>query len=140
MKKIKNFLNNRLSQKNFFAAIIIYFLLSRIITNIGAHTNGIMNILMQTLVPDLLGLIVVIFIIRRLHDINRSGFIILVPIILDFLVGLFIIFSGYNLPIASPFTILLTIYLFIKKGDAGANKYGEQPNPKLSFYSAILNK
>lgn len=80
------------------------------------------------LLSDLYHLIVFIpnlsLFVRRLHDTNHSGFLLLLPVgvvIPLFLFGSIAIVSGLLL------SILYVFYFCFAKGDEGTNKYGEKP-------------
>jgi len=59
--------------------------------------------------------------IQRLHDINISGAVILVPFAIYFL---HVITPNYNF---LPFLMVFQIFLLLKKGTEDSNKYGEAP-------------
>ncbi len=58
--------------------------------------------------------------IRRFHDINVTGWAVLV----------------FLIPIVG---LLVALYLCWKHGDAGANQYGPAPDPNRDFFKAVLN-
>jgi Predicted membrane protein len=77
---------------------------------------------------------------RRLHDLGRSGWLLLIallPIIsnslitLFALIGFWLLFSGklliFLLALAIFLYLALHIYLLFTKGTVGANKYGDDP-------------
>ena len=66
--------------------------------------------------------------VRRLHDINLSGY--LAPIgWLSYFKGIFIIVA-----------VFFNLFLLFKKGDKEANQYGDTPKPGRKFINAILNR
>jgi len=69
--------------------------------------------------------------VRRLHDVNKSGWLILVPTIPAFLtVSLFYLFwpLGVVFALATVACSAYLIYLYVLPGTAGPNPYG--PDPK----------
>jgi uncharacterized membrane protein YhaH (DUF805 family) len=91
--------------------------------------------------------------IRRLHDIDMSGWYVLVFLIPEVLSS-WMTFSfmgggmmGYGMMRAGMgLTSLLSlvslgflVYLCVKKGNPAANTYGPVPDPKRDFFKAVLN-
>lgn len=66
--------------------------------------------------------------IRRLHDVDMPGY--LAPI------GWLSYFGGIGILVA----VIFNLFLLFKKGNEGANKYGEAPKPKTKFIDAVLNR
>jgi uncharacterized membrane protein YhaH (DUF805 family) len=56
--------------------------------------------------------------IRRLHDIGRSGWLVL-----------FTYLPGVN--------IVLAVYTLVKKGEPGPNRYGSAPQPRISLRDMV---
>ena len=54
-------------------------------------------------------------IIRRLHDMDKTGRKVLIPLILGFCTNFFVVW------------VIYTYYLSIKEGTDGKNKYGDKP-------------
>lgn len=95
--------------------------------------------------------------IRRLHDINMSGWYILIfalPIVGGALaagsvrggmmagsaVGFGMMGAGVGLMgLLSLVSLGFLIYLCVKGGDPAANQYGQVPDPKREFFKAVLN-
>lgn len=155
LNKINLFFNGRISRKKFnynlLLLIILSYVLSYIIDYIDLlesnYYENILKIFIHT--SDILIIFLLIrnfvFLIKRLHDINKSGmYLIYIPIgTFLFIVLIGVIYSffgrffgnsiaGMQLSIAaSPitlFVILLSyIFLMFKKGTEGSNKYGDPP-------------
>ena len=101
----------------------LFMFLTGFIGLVSEIVNGIISLLI--LIPSIsVG-------VRRLHDINKSGLILLVPIAF-FAVGGFIAAAGGEdfgmiiIVLGFIFTLYLT-YLMIKKGDESDNQYGANP-------------
>ena len=127
--------SGRASRKEYWGFILvmivvglIFDLLQLILFN--TVLGGIFGLLMS-----LWGLFIIIphfaVAIRRLHDTNKSGWYIVLPIaviflgsIISFMLGEKFILVGILLYIIS---LVYLIFLFVKKGDVGENRYGEDP-------------
>ena len=103
----------------------LFMFLTGFIGLVSEIINGIISLLI--LIPSIsVG-------VRRLHDINKSGLLLLAPIAF-FAVGGFIAAAGGEdfgmsiIVLGFIFTLYLT-YLMIKKGDESDNQYG--PNPLI---------
>jgi uncharacterized membrane protein YhaH (DUF805 family) len=85
--------------------------------NFGGNPYGVFYLLygLAVFVP---GLAVVV---RRLHDVGKSGWMYLIALI----------------PIVGGIWLLI---LLVTKGDAGANKYGEDPKGEFAEGGTLLNK
>ena len=102
---VKNYVNfeGRASRPEYWWFVLAYFIVNvilRIIPKVGTVLSGILALAL--LIPSI-GVAV-----RRLHDINKSGWwylLILVPIV------------GY----------IILILWFVKPSDNGENQYGERP-------------
>lgn len=82
------------------------------------------------------------FMIRRLHDLNRSV-LFLTPIVLIYIIGWFISLDDILNSSLFPFLILanlfLFIYLYFFKGTEGSNPYGPDPL-EYSSYEKYLDE
>lgn len=92
------------------ATFIVYIILGIIVGILGAIADILGTIGGILLFVAILGLIVpnIAVLVRRLHDINKSGwyyFVSLIPLV-----------GGFYL-----------LYLLVTEGDKGANQYGEDP-------------
>lgn len=75
-----------------------------------------------SLISLLFVLIVSVYaIVRRLHDVGHSGWWALLSTV-------------------SPINFIMIIYLCFKDGEAGANAYGQVPDPSTPFFKALLGK
>lgn len=102
-----------------------YFLGNLIILGVGML---IMIIYLNVYLSFFFSLLTLPLTVRRLHDINLSGF--LAPI------GWLSYFKGGFIVVAAIFNL----FLLFKKGSKGVNDYGEAPKPGLKFIDAILNE
>jgi uncharacterized membrane protein YhaH (DUF805 family) len=81
-------------------------------------------------IPLIIYLITII--VRRLHDLDKSGWVLLAPLILVFLLALGLLDFGYGLegPCFVIIVILIfSLYLLIVKGTEGPNSFGLDPLP-----------
>ena len=81
--------------------------------------------------------------VRRLHDLNQTGWLIIVPYVLTFISGLLVtidILSGLPLSTSSMLFLTLTglvslgmgIWMLFFKGTRGLNKFGDDPIRKMN--------
>jgi|GEM_PF-6559091 uncharacterized membrane protein YhaH (DUF805 family) len=123
IKKKKDLLSGRLSRKNYIIVIVAYFVIIIVATLIGGKSDEAVHGVLTQALPMILSLFVLVFTVRRLHDVNLSGFIIWITILIDVPLG-YLYFWPKNLNIY-PATWLLTFFLMIKPSFNGPNKYGE---------------
>lgn len=92
------------------ATFIIYIALFIVVAILGAIADFLGTIGGLLLLVAMLGLLVpnIAVLVRRLHDINKSGWFYFVSLI----------------PLVGGFYLL---YLLVTEGDKGANQYGEDP-------------
>lgn len=97
--------NGRARRKEYWMFTLIYFVISSVLAILGlmfSSFNYISYIVsLALLIPSLA------VSVRRLHDINKTGWLMLLCII--------------------PFVNLYLIYLFVLEGDKFSNDYGEDP-------------
>lgn len=123
IKKKKDLFSGRLSRKNYIIVIVAYFVIMVVATLVGANSDEAVRGVLTQAFPIVLSLIVLIFTVRRLHDVNLSGLIIWVTILIDVPLGyLYLWPRALNI---YPATWLLTLFLMIKPSFNGPNKYGE---------------
>ena len=97
-----------------FGTLTSFLLLGVVASNTAAIIVVIFFILMLFIVLS----------IKRLHDVNLSGFYVFIPLCFIILVAITPVIGGFA---AFPALILSTIFLTLKKGTVGPNKYGEDP-------------
>ena len=117
MEKFKQLFQGRLSRLPYF---------------LGSLTVTVVGMLVFLLYPSQLlalsvSLLTLPITVRRLHDINYSGYF--API------GWLGFFGGTGVWMAVAFNL----YLLLQKGTGGSNKYGEVPKER-NFIDAILNR
>ena len=81
--------------------------------------------------------------VRRLHDTNKSGWMLLLPFTIGIIVFVIVNLINSLMPIAMIIFALIPIYLFylfVKKGDVGPNKYGEDPYMPLDDETVFEEK
>ena len=124
MKAYKKLFRGRLSRWHYFLGNFIILFIAGIIAILYP------DIQLSILFPLLISILTLPIIVRRLHDIDISGFIAPVSWLGYFSRDLFLVMviAGFSL------------VLLFKKGSKDANKYGEAPKPGLKFLNAILNK
>ncbi len=81
----------------------------------GSQDPGFL--LFASLIMIASGILIIIQAVKRLHDINMSGWNLLISFI----------------PIAN---IIFGLYVMIKDGTPGSNKYGEDPKGRQSIHAA----
>jgi len=118
----------RINRKSFGIGFVIFFIAQIISAEIQNSIYYSGNSSSFTRFIGWLTLFAFIFLsisllVRRLHDINRSG------------KNLFWFFLG----IIIPFLLIWYIIIIFQKGDQTANKYGEVPSEKKSFWATIFN-
>ena len=128
LKAIKNYIgySGRASRKEF-----CYFWLFNFI--FGILAEGIHPILAKIYALAMF-LPWTAILIRRLHDINKSGWHFFIPLILSSLFGLlaseFVIFEEIciiPLYVCAGWSLLVLISIFFRRGTIGPNKYGKDP-------------
>lgn len=117
MSYLKSLFQGRINRRNYLAWVLVVYvvliLIADFIKNLGAL--GLVLYLLAAIFT-------VSAAIRRLHDINKSGWIALLLLI----------------PLVN---LILMLFLIFKKGSADKNKYGQKPNPELNFQNFLkLNK
>ena len=124
MKAYKKLFRGRLGRWHYFLGNFIILFIAGIIAILYP------DIQLSILFPLLISILTLPIIVRRLHDIDISGFIAPVSWLGYFSRDLFLVMviAGFSL------------VLLFKKGSKDANKYGEAPKPGLKFLNAILNK
>jgi uncharacterized membrane protein YhaH (DUF805 family) len=102
-----------------------------------------MNFVFRTRTP--ISEVVLIFLcVPRLHDIGRSGWLVLIPLALE-VGGAIAAFSslppGTGLAVMGVIVLLiagLIIWLGCVRGDQSANRFGEAPSPGIEFKRASV--
>ncbi|RKD22436.1 Uncharacterized membrane protein YhaH, DUF805 family [Caminicella sporogenes DSM 14501] len=113
----------RISRMNYFwyqlfVGIPIIFL--QILYNVFLADKILLALIVLVLHTPL-SIILICKSIQRLHDINISGKVILVPFVIVFL---HVITPNYNF---LPFLMVFQVSLLLIRGTEGSNKYGEAP-------------
>jgi uncharacterized membrane protein YhaH (DUF805 family) len=114
----------RTARTAFWHYILVYLVLSILLDILGIR-------LLSTVVGLALLVPTLAIIVRRLHDVGKSGWLILVPIVPAFLtVSLFYLFwpLGVVFSLATVVCSAYLIYLYVLPGTVGPNSYG--PDPK----------
>jgi len=124
--------SNRAGRKEYFSFILFSTLLTEIAGFIFIINDQKMNWFIGSLVFITILFTLYSFIpsitltVRRLHDLNFSGWWFLIVILLSVIM---VLFSNNKIIYYSLLFVLFTgiIYLFFKKGTPTTNKYGEPP-------------
>jgi len=113
----------RAARTEFWRYILVYLVISILLDILGIRLlSSVVGLAL--LVPTLA------ISVRRLHDVNKSGWLVLVPIIPAFLtVSLFYLFwpLGVIFALATVACSAYLIYLYVLPGTAGPNPYGHDP-------------
>jgi uncharacterized membrane protein YhaH (DUF805 family) len=116
-------LNGRASRSVFWQYILVYLLIDFALSIIW---QGLAGLLSLALFLPTLGVSV-----RRLHDIGKSGWLVLLPTIPSLLAGAFM-FVFWPLAIVAVLAALICIgyliYLYAQPGVAGSNEFGPAPD------------
>lgn len=139
------FFTGRISRGGYFASIAGTLLFIQLINSLYSliPPYKIFLILEYTVVNPMLqlGLWAILYIllsIKRLHDMNKSGFWLLLPLGFVLLVTLpAVVLGGFIVIPAIMFTVIL---MSIKKGTVGTNKYGEDPVYRKGPVTSVENK
>ena len=126
---MKNLFKGRLNRRNFLIGFILYLLIASllvlfmILPLFSSNSNDIpsLNILVFIVVDIILLVFGSSLFIRRLHDMGKSGWYLLLVII----------------PVVVWFFLL---WVFLKDGQKDSNKYGDKPSEKVRFPADILNR
>jgi uncharacterized membrane protein YhaH (DUF805 family) len=116
--------HGRAARTGFWHYILVYLVVSVLLDILGIRLLSTV-VALALLVPTLA------IIVRRLHDVDSSGWLILVPIVPGFLaVSLFYLFwpLGVVFALATVACSAYLIYLYVLPGTPGSNQYG--PDPK----------
>ena len=115
--------HGRASRLEFWHYILVVLVVSVLLDILGIRLLSTV-VWLALLVPTLA------IIVRRLHDVDRSGWLILVPIVPTFLmVALLYLFwpLGALFALATVACFAYLIYLYVLPGTPGANQYGSDP-------------
>ena len=116
-------LNGRASRSVFWQYILVYLVIDFALSIIW---QGLAGLLSLALFLPTLGVSV-----RRLHDIGKSGWLVLLPTIPALLAGAFV-FVFWPFAVVAGFATLICagylIYLYAQPGVAGANEFGPAPD------------
>lgn len=114
----------RTARTEFWRYILVYLVISILLDILGIRLLSTM-VGLALLVPTLA------ITVRRLHDVDRSGWLVLVPIVPAFLTVSLFYFSWLLGVVFALVTLLgsaYLIYLYVLPGMAGPNRFG--PDPK----------
>jgi uncharacterized membrane protein YhaH (DUF805 family) len=115
--------SGRASRAVFWQYILVYLVIGFVLSVVWRVLGDLFSL---ALFLPTLGLT-----IRRLHDIGKSGWLILLPAIPGFLVATFM-FVFWPLAIVAAFAALICagylIYLYVQPGVAGSNEFGPAPD------------
>ncbi len=109
----------------FVATLLMQLLLALLIAIPNTFPGSVRSIIVSAfdlLIPFVWLMYFMILVVKRLHDMNLSGFYVFVLITLMILVGLVTLGFGALLPM-----ILSLVYFGFKKGTSGPNRFGEDP-------------
>ena len=118
--------HGRASRLEFWHYILVVLVVSVLLDILGIRLLSTV-VWLALLVPTLA------IIVRRLHDVDRSGWLILVPIVPAFLmVALLYLFWPLSVlfALATVVCAAYLIYLYVLPGTPGSNQYG--PDPKAT--------
>ena len=118
--------HGRVSRLEFWHYILVYLVVSVLLDILGIRLLSTV-VWLALLAPTLA------IVVRRLHDVDRSGWLILVPIVPAFLmVALLYLFwpLGVIFAFATVACSAYLIYLYVLPGTSGSNQYG--PDPKAT--------
>lgn len=134
---IKNLFNGRIGRKNWFLgwilariifipilllllAIPLYILISRVSRNMFLAI-GVIDLLLVIGILALYLILAISLHVRRAHDIGQS--------------------ARYLTPLLIPVANwIMLIYMLCKKGQAGSNRYGNEPEADVGFWDDIFNR
>lgn len=120
---IKRFFAGRINRRNWvyrlLSSIGILFLVLAVIGNLAENTSSSLIFIVYSIFPISLLIFNISLHIRRLHDIGKSGWLLLLLL----------------LPIVNIFGFL---YMALKSGENKDNKYGVRPMGKINFPRQIL--
>jgi uncharacterized membrane protein YhaH (DUF805 family) len=126
---MKNLFKGRLNRRNFLIGFLLYLLIAfvlvilMVLPLLGSNSNDIpsLNILVFIVIDIILLIFAYSLFIRRLHDIGKSGWYLLLVII----------------------PVVIWFFLFwvsLKGGQKDSNKYGDKPSEKIRFPADILGR
>jgi uncharacterized membrane protein YhaH (DUF805 family) len=116
--------HGRAARAEFWQYILVYLIIGLLLDILGIR-------LLSTVVGLALLAPTLAITVRRLHDVDKSGWLILVPLVPAFLtVSLFYLFwpLGVVFALATVACSAYLIYLYVLPGTAGPNPFG--PDPK----------
>jgi uncharacterized membrane protein YhaH (DUF805 family) len=131
MENILNLFNGRISRGEYsrkFFLYSLYFIPIAIIAIIDRFTIKLpLSLLIIPIAPLLF--IQISLSIKRLHDINKNGFLIFFPVIVTTLKNLIHIafLNQFQLLLSIGIYSIFAYLLFIKEGTVGSNSFGEVP-------------
>ena len=117
--------NGRASRAVFWQYILVYVVIVVLLGILGLRL--LENLVGLALLLPSLGVSV-----RRLHDIGKSGWLLLLPAVPWFLLGAFIFVFWPLAAVAGLAGLICTgylIYLYAQPGVAGSNEFGPAPDP-----------
>lgn len=124
---LKSLINLRINRKTFLIAIIldqvVYF---SAFTFFASWQDPMVDIVYFPLFYAVLHITLMLFYIWRLHDINRSGFWILIILIPRIISHIPYTYSQLSLP-RTIIDLIFVGFLLYKRGDEIANDYSEKP-------------
>lgn len=124
---LKSLINLRINRKTFLIGVIldqvIYFLAFGFLVS---WQDPLVDTLYFPLFYTLLHIVSMLFYIWRLHDINRSGFWILIILIPRIISHIPYTYSQLLLP-RMLVDLIFTVFLLYKKGSETTNDYAEKP-------------
>jgi uncharacterized membrane protein YhaH (DUF805 family) len=126
---VKNLFKGRLNRRNFLIGFLLYLLVASllvlfmILPLLSSNSNDIpsLNILLFIAIDIILLVFGSSLFIRRLHDMGKSGWYLLIVI----------------MPVVVWFFLL---WVFLKGGQKDSNKYGDKPSEKIRFPADILGR
>jgi len=116
----------RAARTEFWRYILVYLVISIVLDILGIR-------LLSTVVGLALLVPTLAITVRRLHDVDKSGWLVLMPIVPAFLtLSLFYLswLLGVVFALATVLCSAYLIYLYVLPGMVGPNQFGPDPDPK----------
>ncbi|MCT4565357.1 MAG: DUF805 domain-containing protein [Maledivibacter sp.] len=124
--------NGRINRKKYIFYQLVFPIL--ILPLSFYNPDNIFLILIKTCLNLSIAIILVSKSVQRLHDMNFSGVVVLIPLILGFL-------GNFLDSLIFPMIVLgYYIHLMIKKGTIGPNKYGDDPLGPTKQTNTFINE
>ena len=156
MEKINDRINRKFYIFGIGISLMIFFSVPFLLNLYGRQffqPPSVLDYFLDYFFVFIIAFVLAIFMVKRLHDFNASGWWILIflPMYIVLELPLAIIQENRFHEIEVPFTsliysssciiyILFILWLCFKKGDADKNKYGEPLAKDSNFFTTLLSK